>query len=416
VYGIVKTVPTRIMTHHGTPVRQSSVRAHNLALVLRHVANSRKPISRASLATATGLTRATVSALVDDLVAGGLLTESEPPPPTGAGRPAVGLALSSDGPVGLGLEINVDYLAACVVDPTGTVRHRLVEHADQRPSGAAAAVAGIDRLAGRARALAEADGLSPAGAALAVPGLVAANGVVRRAPNLDWDDVDVPALLRGSTALSDLHLTVDNEANLAALGELHADAGVPASFIYVSGEIGIGAGIVLDGALYRGVRGWSGEIGHIPIHPDGPVCRCGARGCLERYAGQEAILRGARFTGDLAPGAALERLAGRAAEGDAATLAALTGAATALGTALATVVNLLDVDTVVLGGSYAPLLPWLRDGVADEITRRVLAARWTPVTLRAAVLGADAAMIGAAGAVVRAVHEDPAGWLAARSA
>jgi predicted NBD/HSP70 family sugar kinase len=296
------------------------------------------------------------------------------------------------------------------------VRYRLIEHADQRPAGAAGAVAGIDRLAGQARALAEADGLSLAGAALAVPGLVAADGVVRRAPNLDWYDVDVPALLRRTSALGDVQVTVDNEANLAALGELHADTGVPPSFVYISGEIGIGAGIVLDGALYRGVRGWSGEIGHIAIHPDGPVCRCGARGCLERYAGQEAILRGAPATGDADPWAALDQLTVRAAAGEAATLAALTGAATALGTAIATVVNLLDVDTVVLGGSYAPLLPWLRDGIAQEITRRVLAAQWTPVTLRAAVLGADAAMIGAAGAVVRAVHDDPAGWLAVRSA
>src|SRR4051812_8999181 len=199
-------------------------------------------MSRASVATATGLTRATVSALVDDLVAGKLLTELEPSPRTGAGRPAVGLALAPDGPAGLGLEINVDYLAACVVDLTGTVRHRLVEHGDQRPAGAAAALAGIDRLprrgpapppahgpaaalagidrlAGRVRALADADGLTLAGAALAVPGLVAAGGVVRRAPNLGWHDVDVPAQLRDMPALGDLWVAVDNEANLAALGE-----------------------------------------------------------------------------------------------------------------------------------------------------------------------------------------------------
>jgi hypothetical protein len=78
------------------------------------------------VASVTGLTRATVSALVDDLVSGALLTELDPPPRTGAGRPAVGLALAPDGPAGLGLEINVDYLAACVVDLTGVVRHRLV--------------------------------------------------------------------------------------------------------------------------------------------------------------------------------------------------------------------------------------------------------------------------------------------------
>lgn len=389
----------------GTPFRQASVRAHNLALVLRHVCNSENPVSRAALSTTTGLTRATVSALVDDLIAGALLTEREPPPRTGAGRPAVGLTVAPDGAAGIGLEINVDYLAACVIDLAGVVRHRLVVHADQRPAGADAALDGIGRLASEARTLAEADGLIVAGAALAVPGLVGADGVVRRAPNLGWYDVDAPARLRGVPALAGLPLTVDNEANLAALGELRT-GGVPASFVHISGEIGIGAGIVLDGVLYRGARGWSGEIGHIPIDPSGPTCRCGVRGCLEQYAGQEAILRGS--------GRSLEELAAHASDGDPATVAALHAAGTALGTAVATVVSLLDVDTIVLGGIYAPLVPWLRDGITGELTRRVLTAGFAPVTLRAARLGVDGAIIGAAGAVVRAVHDDPATWLAAR--
>jgi predicted NBD/HSP70 family sugar kinase len=374
------------------PVRQSGVRAHNLALVLQTVANSADPISRASVAGATGLTRATVSALVDDLVSGGLLAELDPPPRTGAGRPAVGLALDPDGPAGLGLEINVDYLAACVVDLTGTVRHRLVEHADQRPAGAAVALAGLGRLAERARSLAEADGLPVAGAALAVPGLVTGTGLVRVAPNLGWQDVDVHALLRATPALADLPITVDNEANLAALGELHASGGTP-SFVYISGEIGIGAGIVLDGVLYRGQRGWGGEIGHFTVHPDGRRCRCGANGCLEQYAGLEAILREAGVT-------ALEQIG-----------APLTSAAGALGLALAAVVNLLDVGTIVLGGIYTPLLPWLRGGVEAELRRRVLTADLAPVGLRAAVLGADAAMRGAAELVIRSVQEDPAAYL-----
>src|SRR4051794_27649546 len=125
------------MTASRAPVRQSSMRAHNLALVLQTVANSADRPSRAAIAAATGLTRATVSALVDDLIAGGLLTEHDPAPRTGAGRPAAGLALNGAGPAALGLEINVDYLAACVVDLTGSVRHRIVSHRDQRPVSAA---------------------------------------------------------------------------------------------------------------------------------------------------------------------------------------------------------------------------------------------------------------------------------------
>jgi predicted NBD/HSP70 family sugar kinase len=439
-----------------TPVRQASVRAHNLALVLHTVANSTDPPSRAWVAAATGLTRATVSALVDDLVAGGLLIEVDPPPRTGAGRPALGLALTSTGPAGLGLEINVDYLAACVVDLTGAVRHRHVEHADQRPADPAQALAALGRLAAAARRAAEADGLTVAGAALAVPGLVA-GGLVRVAPNLGWQDVDAVAALRAVPELADLPITVDNEANLAALGELRvtgvapvsagipltsgiplssgvaAAPGIPAapdtsdapaassavavsitpaassassfpggpspsdgassvsgdgaghaagnSFLYVSGEIGIGAGLVLDGELYRGVRGWSGEIGHVTVYPDGRPCRCGARGCLEQYAGQEALARDVQL------------------------------AAAALGIALSAVVNLLDVPVIVLGGAYAPIFGTLREGIEAELRRRVLTAGLAPVTLRAAALGPDAAMRGAADAIIRGVREDPAAWL-----
>ncbi|MFC0532287.1 ROK family protein [Phytohabitans kaempferiae] len=403
------------------PVRQASLREHNLGLVLRQAASwsSRsgrrlagprqelegevaRPPSRADIAAATSLTRATVSALVDDLIAGGLLTEVGPAPRAGAGRPAAGLVLSADGPAGLGLEINVDYLAACVVDLAGGVRHREVRRADQRPGRPDQVLAEVAGLAADARAHAERQGLTVAGAAVAVPGLVTPAGLVRLAPNLGWRDVDVPD---GLDALDGLPVTVDNEANLAALGELHAGPTGPASFLYVSGEVGIGAGIVLQGALFRGARGWSGELGHVAVRPDGPACRCGARGCLEQYSGQEAILRAAGVGGtdDLRP---------RAEAGESVVLAALAEAGAALGVAVAGVVNLLDVEAVVLGGIYAPLAEWLGPAVRAEIGQRVLTAAWSPVEVRPSLLGGDAAVMGAAGMVVRAIHDHPARWLA----
>jgi predicted NBD/HSP70 family sugar kinase len=409
--------------HLDVPVRQASLREHNLALVLRHVATGAAPPSRAGVAAATGLTRATVSALVDELISGGLLAEVEPAPRAGAGRPAHRLTLASTGPAGLGLEANVDYLAACVVDFAGTPRGRLVRARDQRPRTPDEVVADLADLAAEAARLAAGEGLTLAGAALAVPGLVDAGGLVRLAPNLGWRDVPVGPALAAEPGLAGLALTVDNEANLAALGELHAadpapptprgdpatvgPAGRP-SFVYVSGEIGVGAGIVLDGALFRGARGWSGELGHMAVDPDGPACHCGSRGCLERYAGQEALFGGAD-DGNARPPA--ERLAARAAAGEPATLDALDRAGRALGVTLAGVVNLLDVDTVVLGGVYAPLARWLAPGVRRELAGRVLTARWSPVSVRPSVLGGAAAVVGAAGSVVRAVRDHPAGWL-----
>ncbi|TDC64564.1 ROK family protein [Micromonospora sp. KC207] len=399
-------------------VRQGSLRELNLAVVLGRIAAAHRPPSRADVAASTGLTRATVSAVVDDLIAGRLVAESEPAPRTGAGRPARGLVLAGSGPAGLGLEINVDYLSACVVDLAGRVRHHTVRRADLRPVSPADALARLVALAAAARADAEQQGLTLAGVALAVPGLVGDAGLVRLAPNLGWRDVAVPELLSGHPPLVKPvpgvpALVVDNEANLAAVGELHADPAGPASFLHVSGEVGIGAGIVLDGALFRGVRGWSGEIGHIPVQPQGRPCRCGGRGCLEQYAGQEAVLAAAGLDrADLPADTAAARLANLAAAEHPAALAALAEAGQALGVAVAGVVNLLDLDTVVLGGGYARLTPWLRPAVLAEVSRRVLTAGWAPVTVRPAALGPEAAVVGAAGSVVRRIVADPVGWLA----
>ncbi|MGC9668340.1 ROK family protein [Planosporangium sp. 12N6] len=391
------------------PVRQRSLWQHNLAVVLRHV-GAGTPTSRAEVAAATGLTRATVSSLVDDLLRARLVTEVEPAPRTGAGRPATGLVLSSDGPAGLGLEINVDFLAAAVVDLTGAVRHRAVRRVDQRDRAPDRILADVARMAAEA-----VDAVDPpvAAARLAVPGLVDADGLVRVAPNLGWRDLDVLGPLRAAADWPGLPVTADNEANLGALGEL---AACPSTdFLYVSGEIGIGAGLVLGGTLLRGARGWSGEIGHVTISPDGPVCRCGARGCLERYAGQEAVLRAAGIGPDptLSADAAVTRLADLAAAGDPAALRALHDAGTALGVAAAGVVNLLDVDTVVLGGSFAALAPWLGSQVEREVRARVLTAAWSPVEVRASTLGGATAVIGAADSVVRDIRTAPADFVSA---
>ncbi|MEU5906060.1 ROK family transcriptional regulator [Micromonospora sp. NPDC047467] len=397
--------------------RQGSLRELNLALVLGRIAAAERPPSRADLATATGLTRATVSAVVEDLLAGQLVSEAEPAPRVGAGRPARGLVLADQGPAGLGLEVNVDYLAVCVVDLAGQVRHHTVHRADLRPVAPADALTHLVELAGQARADAARQGLTLAGAALAVPGLVDDAGLVRLAPNLGWQDVPVPELLGAHPPLTDQvpgvpPLVVDNEANLAALGELHGRPPGPASFLHISGEVGIGAGIVLDGALFRGVRGWSGEIGHLPVDPQGRPCRCGGRGCLEQYAGQEAIVAAAGLArAELPADTATARLAELAEAGDPDALRALRDAGTALGVAVAGVVNLLDLDTVVLGGGYAPLAPWLCPPVLTEIAGRVLTAAWSPVTVRPSTLGPEAAAVGAAGSVVRHIVGRPAGWL-----
>ncbi|MFI8848947.1 ROK family protein [Streptomyces sp. NPDC053499] len=429
------------------PSSQREIRRHNLSRVLYAVAE-RGPSSRAAVAARLGLTRTAVSTLVDELLRGGLLTEQGPTPPDGGpGRPGTALALTDSGPCGLGAEIGVDHLAVCAVDLRGRVRVREDVESEGRSSEPGVVLDRLRGLVDTVAAQARGHGLSPAALTVAVPGLISrGTSSVVRAPNLGWRDIDIaPALARagassrpasGSWAASSsqagtgrqpgtgtrpgpgqgpeqeagsspLPLIVDNEANLAALAELWLDSGrVPRDFVHVSAEVGIGAAIVLDGELLRGTRGFAGEIGHVPVRPDGPPCACGGKGCLEQYAGEWALLRAAGVPVEGTRDATLAALRERAAAGDERALRALREAGTALGLALAGTVNLLDPGALVLGGVLARFAPWLLPSLERELAERT-AAPGAPPDLVVSDLGADGPLLGAAHAAVRVVLDDP---------
>ncbi len=392
-------------TRSNDPARQERLRALNLGLVFRQVLATETPVSRTELSAATGLTRPTITRIVEELIAGRLITETGATPDGRAGRPRMGLTVSRSGPGGLGLDIRTDGLAACVVDLSGAVRH--LAFAPFTDAEAPAVLDRLGRMATEAADAAAAEGLTVATATLAVPGPTD-GGIVRTAPALGWRDVDAGALLAERLGHLDVETSVDNEANLAARGELHR--ATPDHFLYISGGLDIGAGIILDRRLMRGSHGWGGELGHLTVDPDGKPCRCGSRGCLQTYASLAAILGGETLPAGMTADAALLTWADA---GRPETIAALDTAATALGIAIANVLNLLDIDTVLLGGSFALLSSWLIAGVEAEVSQRVLSARWAPITVRPATLGPDAAAIGAAMVVVDRIRRDPAAWLAA---
>lgn len=372
------------------PAGQHTVRQHNRSLVLQRVAAS-PGHSRAQIAQATGLTRATVSALVDELLAAGLVVEMRPGP-VSRGRPASPLRLNPQGPAGLGIEINVDYTAACVVDLTGAVRARRTRPVD---NSAVTPQAGLRRAARLAAAVTAEAGVETAGIALAVPGLVDAAGVLRRTPNLPrWPGAAAADLI--GHMLNEPVVAVENEANLAALAE-HWYGGAPADFLHVSGEIGVGGGLILGGELFRGVRGYAGELGHVSVDPAGPRCACGGRGCLEQLAGQAALLRAAGVGGEC-------ELREAAAHGNRRALVAIEDTARALSIALAAAVNVVDVPVVILGGFYARLGEWLVAPISAQLAGRVVSG--APVEVRVSALGVEAAMLGAAGSVVRRIIAD----------
>ncbi|MEY9967771.1 putative NBD/HSP70 family sugar kinase [Streptacidiphilus sp. MAP12-16] len=379
------------------PASQQGMRRQNLSVVLGTVAEY-GPLSRADVAARTGLTRAAVSSLVVALHRSALVVELGPAPSGRVGRPGNALVLSTQGPAGLGLEVGVEHLAACVVDLTGQIRAQARVAAANRGRPAAEALAELAVLADGVVQQAVALGLRPAGAVLAVPGLVdSASGVVVRAANLGWRDLRLPESLLG------LRLEAENEANLGALAELWK--GGPGDFVHVSAEAGIGAALVVGGRLFRGARGFAGELGHVPVHPEGPVCACGARGCLEQYAGEEAVLAAAGLPD--ASGDWVALLAKRAVEGAAPVREALDQAGSALGTALAGAVNLVDPEAVVLGGAYAELGEWLLPSMRRELAARVTVRPWDTDALSVSTLGRGGPLLGAALVTVRRILDDP---------
>ena len=395
------------MAHHDplrAPANQRSVRRHNLGVVLRHVARH-GPRSRAAIAQETGLNKTTVSSLVGELIDFGLVRETEVELRGTVGRPALPVELSGERVAGLGLEVGVDFLAVRASDMGGAERHRAHVATDNRGRPVDAVIDDLAGLTEAALADAGAQGLVTAGAVIALPGLVDSGGRLLVAPNLGWTDVDVAGGLAARLDRPAFPLRVENEANLGALAELWEGAGREfTDFIYVSGELGVGAGIIVGGELFRGAHGFGGELGHTTVDPAGERCACGNQGCLETRVALGALLHAA----GLEPGARVGELAERARAGDARVLAALAEAGRWLGIGVASAANLLNPRGVVVGGYFATLAPWLVPGLQDELDAHVLSSQWDAPRVVVSELGADAAVRGAAASALRRVFADPA--------
>jgi predicted NBD/HSP70 family sugar kinase len=447
------------------PVRHDAMRARNQALVLGED-SKRGSLTRAALSEITGLTKTTVSKLIADLIEAGLVVEAGAVRDGERGRPGMEVRLSGQRISAVGLEINVDYLAVRVVDLARSVRLRRTQAVDNRSAQPVDTLAKLQELTLSAVDEAVDLGLRVVGGVVAVPGPVdLRSGTVHNAPNLGWRDVPVLSLLE-----LPFPLHVENEANLAALGELWFGSGPP-DFLHVSGEIGIGAGLVVRGGLFRGSHGFAGELGHVVVSPDGPFCRCGSHGCLEQYASLDALLAATGLTFEAAtttpagppastaeaqttgrpastagsePAGKLEsvlesvlesswagtsepaagsvtesgsagvmpagipRIVSLLAEGDAGALAACERAGWALGVALSSAINLMDPDTIVLGGIYAPLFPWIGDVVSETLESRLGQMRQVVPSVVVSKLGPEAATLGAAGQVIQQIIADPA--------
>jgi predicted NBD/HSP70 family sugar kinase len=372
--------------------------------------HGRGPLSRSELVARTGLTRGAIRALVGELVAAGLLAE-EPGTPQGApGRRSPLVRPNPRCGTVLALEITVDSLAVAAVGLGGeTIDEARVDRRRDRLS-VDETIADLAALAnGLLARLPDRDSLI--GIGVAVVGIVRrADGFVTLAPNLGWRDVPFGERL-AQALVTDLPIVVANEADLGALAEWRRGAALGADHVlFVSGEVGVGGGLIVDGKQLTGAAGYGGEIGHMPVNPDGRRCRCGSIGCWETEVGEGALLRRAGHAPD-AGREGVDAVLHEAVDGAPDAVAALQSVGRWLGFGLAGLVNVFNPQVVVLGGLFGRVHPFVEATLATELERLSLPQSREVVRVAPASLGVDAPLLGAAELAFEPLLADPALWI-----
>ncbi len=356
--------------------------------------------TRADLIKATGLSRATVAAAVARLLAAGLVQEVPTVKGrTGPGRPATTLRLAAPRGVVIGLDFGHSHLRAAVADLAGQIliEQRRELQVDNSPDDALDAAADeFDQLLN----LIDADVGDVTSVAMGLPSPVerGTGRVVTNSILPGWIDHRPARELQQR-----IHLPVllDNDANLAALGEMTYGAAVGVrNFIYVKASTGIGTGLVLDGRLYRGETGTAGELGHVQTEPSGAVCRCGNRGCLETLVAVPHILASLQHMHrePLTISDVLQLVAA----GDVSARRVVIDAGRAIGRPLADLCNLLNPGMLVVGGELAAAGKSFTAGIREAIDRHTQLSIADAVTIRTSVLADRADVLGAIALAIQA--------------
>lgn len=365
---------------------QALIKRINTSIVLEFILRG-APLSRAQISERSGLNKATVSSLVQDLIDGSLVQEIGTGQSSGGRKPVMLEFISTSG-YAVGIDLGVNYIRGVLTDLRGSIIAERTSSLRHPEPGAA-----IDELCACIEALiAEAPSCPHGivGIGVGVPGLVDDSGTILFAPNLKWRDIPLQRLL---TERFSMPVTIDNEANMGALGEQKYGAGRSINnLIYVSVGIGIGTGLILHKSLYKGTTGFSGEMGHLSIEAHGKPCSCGNRGCWEMYASEQALLDQAANLGfdDL------ESLLAAASAGREDVLSLFSSIGEYLGIGIANIVNVFNPDAVVIGNRMSQARPWLESVLRQTVTQRALGFHLRKVQLLFAELGERSAMMGAA--------------------
>jgi predicted NBD/HSP70 family sugar kinase len=381
---------------------QYLVKEINLSIVLDTIRRL-EPVSRSEISAATGLNKGTVSNLVQVLIGRNLVEEVGTGQSSGGRKPVL-LRFQPGAGHAVGVDLGVNYIRILLTDLAGRIVDEWVTaHRNESLDAVLDLVKdGIRRAAGRAPASC----YGVIGAGIGIPGIVDPSGNVLFAPNLGWRNVDLPRLLSAELGMP---VFVENEANAGAIGELHYGSGRDiADLVFVSIGAGIGAGIIIDRAIYKGAAGFSGEIGHMTIHAEGKPCRCGNRGCWELYASESAMLAlaaEAAADGKAAP-ATLEAVIGLARAGDPGVMDALRAIGRNLGIGVAGIINIFNPGQIIIGSRMGMAAEWLMEPLLAEVESRSLAYSREKTEIRFSALDGRSTALGASHLAISAFLRD----------
>lgn len=395
---------------------QALVREINLSVIMNRL-RTNAPISRAALAETTGLNKTTVSSLVNELIERQFVQEIGLTSPS-SGRPAILLKLNPTAGFIVSCEIGVDFILVICTDFAPEIIWRHEEHID--PTIGQHAI--LDRALAILHQAIEVG--CPAcgtlwGMAVGVPGLVdQTTGALLFAPNLGWKDLPIRAILQESI---NVPLFVDNEANLAALGEHYFGAAQGyEEVLYISAGVGLGGGIVHGGRMFSGVTGVGAEFGHMTMDPNGEICKCGNQGCWETQVSQQALFRHvwrrvergevsrlSEMSGGSRASLTVPLIVDAARAGDAVALDALEIIGRHLGIGIASLVNALNPELVVFGGILSLAGEFLMPVIEKEVEQRALKSNREAMQLVLARHTSDACVMGGVAAVYQAMLAQP---------
>lgn len=353
---------------------------------------SQGPLTRAEVASATGLSRATVSATLAQLKADGWVDEQPASSgSTGRGRPPTLLLLTPQAGVAVGVDLGRSHARVVLADLGHQVLAEQAIELDETWQ-ASDAVDAVQRLVESVLADVGVDRSGIVGIGLGLPAPLDSSGHTTNVtiPPGWLHDESAGAIAERLGA----PVVVDNDANLGALAEARWGAGRGAEvLLYVKASTGIGAGIVLSGRVFRGSTGTAGEIGHVTLDEDGLVCRCGSRGCLEVHVGGPALVAQVSHSGVAVR--TVPDLLAAARGGDLACTRVLTDAGETLGAAVAAVLNILNPDRVVLGGELGQAGELVLGSLRERLARDALASAVRSASIVPSALGQRAGALGA---------------------